>query len=191
MLHLDNHPAVCLHYSNRAENHGGEPVPAGDLSLQFDLPSAALEHFDSGLRDAMFRKPLSGEQQDMLGDGYTAVRFPRLAPWVLDEEFPGYEIAIGGCMNLTEPLRLVDVNLKGFVFEPLEGGSVRVKCKAQVHPGDAEEAGALCFAVKNAIALTLVPPTRVEPEQTAPDSDPADAPMDGLMQAAQALEKAA
>jgi hypothetical protein len=192
VLHLQNHPALCAHYSNRAENHGGEAVPAGDLSLTFNMESRKLEEFETGLQAAFFRQPHGGEQPQLIGDGFTAVRFPRLKPIELAEEFPGYRLELGGELELDEPLVLIDVNLKGFVFEPLEGGSVKVSCKAQVHPSDEAEAGALCFSVKKSVSLTLIPPARdtSEPSQQPDLLADADKPADALQQAAAALEHA-
>lgn len=195
MLHLQNHPALCAGYNNRAENHGGDPVPAGDLSLSWNMESAKLEEFETGLQAAFFRKPHGtvGDQVALIGDGYTEVRFPRLEPIRLSEKYPGYRLELGGALGLEEPLVLIDVTLKDLVFRPLEGGSVEVSCKAQVHPEDESEAGALCFSVKKSVSLSLIPPTHAASDEA--DAPPQgdllageDKPVDALDQAAAHME---
>lgn len=188
MLHLTKHTAKVENVNPRAEKHGDENKLAADIKLSFITSSHVLEHFDSHLRGALYREVLAGEQQSLIeGDRMTAVRFPRIGAVRWDEEYPGYELAIGSELGLTEPLTLVDVTLKKFSFEPLEGGSVAITCNAICHP-DAEEAGALCALIQETVSLWLVPPIK----QDAPEPEAANEPApDALAQAAEHLEKAA
>lgn len=164
MFQIEDHEALLANINPRAEKHGDESVPALDIKFQLSMNNAALDAFDKGLRGAMFRPALSGEQQDMLDpDRLVALRFPRIERHVWDEEFPGYEIAIAGGLGLTEPMVLTDVTLKKFTFRPIEGGSVEITCTAQAHP-DSEEVGALYLLQQKDVQLTLTPPSAQQEE---------------------------
>ncbi|WP_045764639.1 hypothetical protein [Xanthomonas albilineans] len=169
MFQLDDATAKVANFNPRAEKHGDDNVTAGDIKIVTTVSNGVLDHFSKHLRTALYRKALKGEQQDLIegGDALVAVKFPRIGAIAWDEEFPGYEIEIGGGLGLAEPLVLVDVTLKKFRFEPLEGGSVAVTFSAICHP-DAEEAGQLCQLIQNDVQLTVRPPTKPA-QQPEPD----------------------
>ena len=179
MFQLDDATAKVANFNPRAEKHGEDNVTAGDIKIVATVSNGVLDYFNKHLRAALYRKALAGEQQDLIegGNALVAVKFPRLGAIAWDEDFPGYEIELGGGLGLTEPLVLVDVTLKKFRFEPLEGGSVAVTFSAICHP-DAEEAGLLCQMIQNDVQLTVRPPTK-QGQQKPTDSldlqDDADA----------------
>lgn len=97
MFSLENQQAKIASFNPRAEKHGEENVPSGDLKLEVTCANAMLDHFDKGLRKMLYRKPASGEQTDLPlsdTDGLTQRKFPHLSPLKWDEDFPGYTLSI-------------------------------------------------------------------------------------------------
>jgi hypothetical protein len=193
VFNLNSVDAVCTHYSNNTEKHGDESVTTGDISITVNIPNAQLEQFDSGLRDAMYRKALgNGEQPSLVDDTPTALRLPRIKSWKWSDEYTGCELSIAAGLALAEALTFVDVNVKkGFVLTPQEGGTVAVNFTARVHPEDEAEAGRLCFLAGKPITLTFTPPTRAAADSAQGDllDTAGDAANDQLQQASDALER--
>ena|SRR5690606_15575740 len=165
MFELTDHTAKIASFTPIAEKHGDENKLAASLKLELTCSNAVLDAFHKDLRTALYRKAGSGEQQDLIegADGLVAVKFPRIGGLSWDEEFPGYELSLSGFMGIADSLDLVDVTLKKFKFEPLEGGSVALTFSAVFHP-DAEEAGQLCALIQDEVELTLVPPSKQDGE---------------------------
>lgn len=163
MFSLDNHQVRIANVNPRAEKHGDENKLATDIKIELKASNGVLDEFDQALRGALYRKPGKGEQQDLIAgaDGLTAVKFPLLGAVAWEDEFTGYELEIPSGLGLTDPLILVDITLKKFRFEPLEGGSVSITFNAICHP-DADECGQLCALIQEEVALTLTPPTAQE-----------------------------
>ncbi len=163
MFQTDKQLAKIASFTPIAEKHGDENKLAASLKFELSAANSALDAFSPKLRKFLFRKAGKGEQQDLIEgtDGLVALEMPRLGALSWDEEFPGYEIEIAGGLHLAEPIVQVDVTLKKFRFEPLEGGSVLITFSAVFHP-DAEEAGALCALIQDEVELTLTPPTKQE-----------------------------
>lgn len=161
MFELQRATAKIAAFNPRAEKHGEGNVTAVDIKLEVLAPNSALFAFDKDLCVALYRPARPGDQQSLLGGGgaLVAVRFPRLGQLSWDEEFPGYEIELERGLGLSYPLHIVDVTLKKFRFEAIEGGVVKITFNAVFHP-DAEEAGAICKLIQEDVELTLIPPTR-------------------------------
>lgn len=163
MFELTDKAAKLESFNPRAEKHGDENKLAGDIKLAVTMGNGVLSHFDGKLREALYRKASQGEQQDLIDgqDALVAVRFPRLGSVKWDEDFPGYLLQIGTELGLADTIELVDVTLRKFSFQPLEGGSVAVGFSIICHP-DPSEAGALCALIQEDVQVTLIPPTREE-----------------------------
>src|SRR5690348_15428805 len=166
MFELTNHQAKVASYNPRAERHGADKVSAGDLKVEITGHSSLLDHFDKGLRKTLYRKPVPGEQTDLpLGDdNLTQRKLPRLAPLRWDEDFPGYRLDIVTGLAVDEVLELEDVELSGFVFEALDGGSVAITFRASFHP-DGRTSGKLCQLIQETVEITLVPPEAGEKQE--------------------------
>lgn len=166
MFSLENHQAKIASFNARKECHGDEKVLSGDLKVEVTCSNSALDHFDKGLRKTLYRKASAGEQADLpLGDdGLTARKLPHLAPLKWDEDFPGYKLSIVTGLALDEALKLDDVELSGFVFEALDGGSVSITFRASFHP-DGRTSGKLCQLIQETVDITLTPPDASEPSQ--------------------------
>lgn len=156
---LSRQPAKIDSFNPRAEKHGDENVPAGDIKITVTGHSSMLDAFDPKLRPLLYRKPdLSGEQQALLeGDDLTALALPNLKPLQLDEDFPGYTLEISAGLDFSQPLVLSDVKLSNFKFAPENGGSLKVSLSAACHP-DEEQAGVLCSLIQETPYISLQPP---------------------------------
>lgn len=166
MFSIENQQVKIASFNPRCEKHGEENVKAGDLKIECTMHSSVLDCFDKGLRKILYRKPSAGEQTDLpLGDdGLTARKLPRLAPLKWDEDFPGYALHIVTGLAVDEVLKLEDVEISNFVFEPMDGGSVAIIFRASLHP-DGRTSGKLCQLVQETVEITLVPPDADEPAQ--------------------------
>lgn len=77
MLTLEIHPATLSNLNIRTEKHGDELQLAADLKLSMNVAGVVLNDLEPGLHESLFRKPGSGEQQDLIDPGMlTAVKFP-------------------------------------------------------------------------------------------------------------------
>jgi hypothetical protein len=156
---LQNQDVKIANVNFRAEKHGEENVKACDLKIEATMHSSVLDCFDKGLRKTLYRKPSAGEQSNLpLGDdNLTERKLPRLAPLKWDEDFPGYELHIVTGLAIDEELKQEDVELSGFVFEAMDGGSVAVTFRASLYP-DGRAAGKLFQLIQETVEITLIPP---------------------------------
>jgi len=169
MFELNEARVRVANVNPRAEKHGEENKLAVDIKIEATLPGDTLNAFDPGLRAALYRDLRKGEQADLPGIGdnkFGAVRFPLVKPVVWDEEFTGYAMSIGTGLGLSEPVRLSDVTLRKFVFEPMQGGSLGLTFSIVAHP-DTDDAGVLCATIQDDAVLTLTPPAAAEQKQAA------------------------
>src|SRR5690606_22221528 len=95
MLTLEIHLATLSNLNIRTEKHGDERQLAADLKLSMNVAGVVLNDLEPGLHESLFRKPGSGEQQDLIDPALlTAVKFPLLDPVSLSHKFPGYELEL-------------------------------------------------------------------------------------------------
>lgn len=161
MFALDKHEAKITNINLRAEKHGSERKLGVDISLKLQAGNGSLDGLEKGLRQSLFRKAQKGEQIDLIegADGLVAVKHPCLGSIPINGEYTGYEVDIDGMLEATETLPLVDVKLKNFVIDALEGGSVVISFKAQALV-DLDEIAELADAfIRETVRVTLTPPT--------------------------------
>lgn len=161
---FDKHEATITNVNVRREKHGKEGKLGLDISLALQTSNAALDMFEKGLKESLFRKAAKGEQLDLVEgqEGLVALKFPTLQPLKLEGDYTGYEVYIDGLLEGTEAIPLVDVKLKDFVITPIEGGSVGLQFKAQL-PATGDELSDIVGAWMNeGIRLTLVPTDQQE-----------------------------
>lgn len=169
MFQLINHQTKINSFTPRMEKHGDENVLAGTMKCETVMHSAVLDVFDKGFRKLLYRKPSPGEQTELpLGDasdGLTARKLPCLAPLKWDEDFPGYALAIQSGLALDEVLKLKDVELHDFTFEPLDGGSCKVKFALNFNQ-DGRTSGKLCQLIQETVEITLTPPSKEDAQNS-------------------------
>jgi hypothetical protein len=164
MFSLSQQQTKISAFTPRMEKHGDENVLAGTLKCETTMHNSVLDNFDKSLRKLLYRKPAAGEQADLpLGDsdGLTARKLPHLAPLKWDEDFPGYKIEIQSGLALDEVLKLDDVEIHGFAFEAMDGGSCTVRFSANFRQ-DGRTSGKLCQLIQDTVELSLIPPSREE-----------------------------
>jgi len=169
MFALTSQQTSINSFTPRMEKHGQENVLAGTLKCETTMHSSVLDLFDNGFKKLLYRKPAPGEQPELpleTSDGLTARKLPQLKPLSWDEDFPGYKLSIVSGLALDEVIKLDDVEVSGFVFEALDGGSCKVKFTANFHQ-DGRTSGKLCQLIQETVELSLVPPSRDDLEAAA------------------------
>lgn len=182
MLTLEIHPATLSNLNIRTEKHGDELQLAADLKLSMNVHGVVLNDLEPGLHESLFRKPGSGEQQDLIDPGMlTAVKFPHLDPISLSHKFPGYELELSEDGE-EQPAFFTDVEIKKISAKALEGGSAALTFTASVSidPDDARELTDLL--VRQDVFVTLTPP-KAKAQQDVDAGDAANDP-DGAQGAA-------
>jgi hypothetical protein len=162
MFSLHQQQTSINSFTPRMEKHGSENVLAGTLKCETTMHNSVLDLFDKGFKKLLYRKPAPGEQTELpleASDGLTARKLPQLKPLSWDEDFPGYKIAIMSGLALDEVIKLDDVEVSGFVFEALDGGSCKVKFTANFTQ-DGRTSGKLCQLIQETVELSLMPPER-------------------------------
>lgn len=175
MFNLDKHEAKISNINLRAEKHGSERKLGVDISVKLQAGNEVLDGLEKGLRESLFRKAAKGEQIDLINgkDGLVAVKHPCLGSLPINGEYAGYEIDIAGMLEGTDTLPLIDVKLKNFVIDALEGGSVAMAFKVQAQV-DSDELAELADAlIRETVRVTLKPPSAQT--DTAANDDLADA----------------
>lgn len=161
MFAVENHETELAHLNTRTEKHGEDNAPAADLKLVVTGPHSLIECFGDGLRSFLFREPGVGEDKqtamDLGGDKRTKVRYPKIKPVTLDDEFPGYTVVLSPGLDIGEPLTFKGAKLKNFRFRAIDGGAVEVTFTASVYP-DGHQAGVLFEWQRKTLVLTLERP---------------------------------
>ncbi|KRG47378.1 hypothetical protein ARC20_03355 [Stenotrophomonas panacihumi] len=174
MFQLEKHEASIANVNQRIQRHGDERRLAADVKFTLSASNEVLDAFDPTLRQDLFRKPGSGEQQELptIGaDRLTEVKHPALEPLKLSHEFKGYELQIAGLLEAADPIVLVDVSLKRFVLEPKEGGSVELTFNASAQVTSEDLADLSDALVREDVLLTLIAPKRGTAQADLTDDD--------------------
>lgn len=158
---LEKHQALISSVTPIAEKHGEDTVLAASIKFQFTAGKAIFDQLGlKKLREALYCKPGAGQQQSlpMEGeDGHTALSFPALKAFSIDEDFPGYIAVIDSGLGIAPGLKVSEATVKKIALDPMEGGSVAVSFSLVCHP-DASTLGKLCELLQNTVDLTLTPP---------------------------------
>lgn len=160
MFQLDKHQAKIASVTPIAEKHGEETVLAASIKFDITCSRTVLDQLGlKKLREALFRKPSAGQQQELdgMGDGNTALAFPQLGSLRITEEFTGYTATVSRGLDIADPLALTEATVKKIALEPVEGGSVKVSFSVVCHP-DPRTLGELCEQLQDVVDLTLTPP---------------------------------
>ena len=167
MFTPQNEPFTCTNYNATTEKHGDKDIKVGDLKIEMAQANTILDAFGPDYRPFLYSKANERkvkrdkdkpEQTELMpSDGLTALSHPHLEALRLAEKFPGYTLAIETELGLTAPLEFKEVTLSAFVFNAMEGGTVRLTFNARVKPSP-EQSGALHFLSKEQGRITLTPP---------------------------------
>lgn len=146
----------------RAEAHGEEKEPAGDLGLSADLPNDVLSIFHPGLKPLLYEfnkdRPLDlAEQGRASTEGYLPhLRFQRLkSPLHWEDEMTNVRVRVrrAGDADKNE-VSLFPAKVNKFAFEAREGGTISLGFRVQYKP-DEKQAGRLAMLVQQEVEVTL------------------------------------
>ncbi len=169
MFTVTNHECELAHFNTRTELHGEKNTPAADLKLVLTDAHSLIECFGDGLREFLFREPGVGEDAqtilDLGGDKRSKVRYPKIKPVTLNDEFPGYAVILSPGLDAGESLTFKQAKLKQFRFKAIDGGAVEVTFSAAVYP-DEHQAGVLFGWQKKTLVLTLQRPKAASEQKT-------------------------
>lgn len=148
----------------RPELHGQESKLAADLKVEVKLPNTELAQFDARLKSVLYEK--SNGQPDLVSQSdpehTTQLRFPQLGvPIKWAGEQVGGTLTVHRGISAKSDLVLEGALFNEFRIEPLEGGSVSVTFRVQIHP-DEKEIGKLCTMTGTDIVITVEPPAETE-----------------------------
>ena len=144
----------------RAELHGEEREPAGDLKLEVDCPSEVLANFHPALRSLLYYHD-ERRQRDLADQGSAQDKnfAPDLRMPLLGSPLKWEEEMLGASVTLCQPGSRSAIALEGcavnnFAITPLEGGTISLAFRVQAHP-DSRAFGALCTLVQQDVEVTI------------------------------------
>lgn len=166
--------ALLKSFNVRAEIHGTDPVPAGDIGLRITGSNKLLDLFDltGGLRHQFYRRVLEeGEQENPELEGIDPVSdTPVLRNSMIDMpihlgyEFIGRNVVIdyglGGKSNIE-----IACDLNNFKVDMKDGGSVDIDFRVQVSGLEEKTLGKLGSLVKHDIKITIASSTEADNTQ--------------------------
>jgi hypothetical protein len=134
-------------------------MAAVDLKIEATCASSTLIHFHPELRQHLFKKDDNPDLVDQVteGDGLTALRYPKMSPFKWDWEGAGYSAEIDYGLGGDSNIKLDELKVDNFVFEPMNGGSVGITFRITAHP-ESEDIGKLSEFIQREIELTLTAP---------------------------------
>lgn len=164
MFRLENQPAKINSHNARNERHGEELKLAGDVSVTVVARAEALNAFDAQLIAFLFRGRRDGDeavQSDIEGEANPEVsrRLPQLDPLTWNEKFPGFRLSIVKGMGLVGPIVLAQRELSKFVFEPVDGGLVKITFRASGTYDSTAISGELDGLQQREVEISLEPPS--------------------------------
>jgi hypothetical protein len=141
----------------RAEVHGDDREPAGDLKFEVDLDNGFLGEFHPALKSTLYHFDESRER-DLADQGKRHdapdLRMPQLqAPLKWDEEMLGAKCRIRE-IGAKSDVGLDPVRVNNWTIEPREGGTCSVSFRVQCHP-DEKIFGKLAMLVQQEVEVTL------------------------------------
>lgn len=171
-FNLSKTSAKLNSFNIRAEKHGEENVPAGDLKLSIKAANTILDIFDPKLREALYQN-LAAEQgqEEVAGLAPTLpnLRFANLeGPFKFSDECAGYKLVLdyglGGDSNIT----LTGCKVNNFQATCEEGGTVELSFRVQISDPSADVIGLLGVNVQHDIVIDLEAPVVAAPATVTP-----------------------
>lgn len=158
-LKFEDKPMTFSHLNVRAEQHGEDKEPAGDLKFEADLPNECLDMLVKGLKEGIYH--YDPKRADLADDGRKGekgylphLRWPNLqGPLKWEDEMQNVELSIRekGAKTLTT---LEEVKVNSVEFTPKDGGTVHLKFRVQAKP-DEKCFGRLTQLIQTEVEVTL------------------------------------
>lgn len=158
MFNLNRQKSYIDSVNARAEKFGPDTKLAFDVFFNLNVSNDVLAHFDSQLKSALFKKGDSPQGELIADDDrLPALRFPKIGAVKWGEKFPGYALILHVGINDDSDIKLADVELDRFAFDPKDGGACGVRFRAIVHPRR-DDIGALCELIQREVEVSAKPP---------------------------------
>lgn len=151
---------LLVNVNARAELHGEEREPAGDIKLALDCSNDALSELHPALKSALYgfddARPADLVDEGRRGDaGYLPhLKLPQLVPplkW--QDEMSGVSVAI---RQGKVEVALTECKINGVAFEPKDGGSIHLVFRVQCHPSE-KDFGRLAIWTQSEVEVDVVP----------------------------------
>ncbi len=144
----------------RAEIHGDEREPAGDISLLAQLPNDVLNVFHPTLKGLLYHFD-KGRERDLADQGRAHeagfapdLRLPKLGlPLKWADEIANAKVTIR-VPGETKEVVLQPVKVNDFKLTPIDGGTVEFHMRVQYHPEE-RQAGKLAMLVQQEVEVSL------------------------------------
>jgi hypothetical protein len=157
--------AYLINVNPRAEIHGEDKKPAGDLKIKVDLGNECLAMFAPTLKHALyhFDKSVEADLVDKAQEhekGYAPhIRFPFLPAIKWEDKTIGAQVTIhqGIPGTAAHDISLDLCNVDNFQIEPKQGGTCSITFRVQAHPSETDF-GKLCAIIGCPISLSIAPP---------------------------------
>ena len=159
-LTFANQKMLIASVNARAEVHGQEREPAGDVGLDAQLPNDVLNVFDPALKGLLYQFDKARER-DLADQGRAHdvgfapdLRLPKLGTplkWTDEIAWAKVTIRVPG---ETKEVVLQPAKVNDFKITPLEGGMVEFHMRVQYHPEE-KQAGKLAMLVQQEVEVTL------------------------------------
>lgn len=172
--HFTDQIATLNHVALNRLKIGKTGAPGVTLSITIQTGNDALDMLHADLKQSLFRKPGKGEQIPLEGTtegvsaGLVALKLPGIEPIKIEGKWEHYEMQLDGLLEGTEALPFVDVSIKDFTVDAIEGGSVLLSFKASNAIDLSEVADLVDFWMNEGIKLTLTPPAE-KPQDSQDD----------------------
>ena len=146
--------------NGRAELHGEEREPAGDIKLEVDCSNDTLSEFHPSLKSALYHfdgaRPADLSDEGKRGEpGYLPhLKLQQLTPplkW--QDEMIGVAVAI---RQGKQEVALSECKVNGFAFEPKDGGTISLVFRVQAHPQE-KDFGRLMMWVQSEVRVDITP----------------------------------
>lgn len=178
-------------FNIRAEKHGDENVPAGDLKLTIKAANTILDIFDADMRTALYKNTAAQQGQgEVEGVAPTLpnLRFANLdCPLKFKDQCAGYKLTIDWGIREDSALVLEACQVNNFQATLEEGGTVELSFRVQISNPSADVIGKLGVQVQHEITIDLEAPVIAEPANVTPIKRPRKLTKDEAQAAAQEL----
>lgn len=164
---MDKTRVKLLDVNPRAELHGQEPKPAGDLKIAVDLTNDCLAAFAPSLKSLLYHLDES-VQLDLADEGRKSekgylphLRMPFLGPLKWTEEILSATVTVHHPTTEKNNVVMEKCKVNNFGIEAKQGGTVTLNFRVQGHP-DEKGFGKLCQLIGTEVELSILP-TESEP----------------------------
>lgn len=159
-LELSEVNASLINFNARAEIHGEEKEPAGDLKIKAQLSNDCLAMFHPTLKAMLYHYNKTADA-DLVDEamqheeGYAPhLRFAEIPSLAWKGEMVGVKCIIHTGINEKSSIVLDPCNVNNILLEPQQGGTVCVTFRVQSHP-DEQQFGKLCGMIGTDIVVSL------------------------------------